>query len=98
MMARPRLFEHLSVHGIANAQRATFATDHAGQLEPRSDLIQLVVDHDAAAADVSVRAKHRLAIERLLRQHVANELQVAVGLSFRSEEQLADSSVDGRAG
>ena len=72
---------------IAHLEPSVAPVDDPRELQPRRDLIQLLVGHPIAAADAPVGLQHGLAVERLLREHVAHELEIAVGLAALAKEQ-----------
>ena len=77
-----------------DTQQAVLPAHNPRQLQPRGNLIQFLVVDARAAADGVVDGEHRLAVERLLRQHVTDELQIRVALAAWTKEQLAHTLVD----
>ena len=93
--AGPALVEHLFVDRIADLQQPVLAPDDSRELEPRRDLVLLLVGHARTAPDGVVGGEHGLAVERLPRQHVADELQVGVAFAGGSQKQIVQTAVHG---
>src|SRR5690349_24300486 len=94
MLPNPLGREDGLVNPIPDSQQTARRTYDARELEPRFDEAQLFIADFLAPADVAIRFQHRRRVRGLLRQHVADELQVAVLIAHRAEEERRDSLLD----